>query len=152
MKNKMLVVILLVFIIFLIAGCGVNNKKMKIDEKSSVEIAKKNILLSLKKDSLTKTGATLILENKSNIVIQYGNSYEIEKKQEDVWHKIDVKLSFTMPSYGLNSNETKEIKLDWKNSYGELSAGQYRIIKSIDIEKEDGTYENFYVSAEFTIK
>ena len=46
----------------------------------------------------------------------------------------------------------KEIELKWENGYGKLASGDYRIIKSIDIEKEDGTFDTFYVAAEFTIE
>ena len=51
-----------------------------------------------------------------------------------------------------HSKETKEIELNWENGYGKLSKGNYRIIKSIDIEKENEIFETFYISAEFTIK
>lgn len=68
------------------------------------------------------------------------------------WHKINVELNFKLPAYLLKSKETKELELNWENGYGKLVSGYYRIIKCIDIEKEDGTFDNFYVSAEFTIE
>ena len=36
--------------------------------------------------------------------------------------------------------------------YGKLAPGNYRILKEIIQEKDDGTFDTFYVSVEFTIK
>ena len=101
---------------------------------------------------MKNTGATLVLKNDSDVDVIYGNPYEIEIKKDGKWYKIQVMIDFTLPAYYLKSKETKEIELNWENGYGKLSKGNYRIIKSIDIEKENEIFETFYISAEFTIK
>jgi hypothetical protein len=151
MKKTIFIIIVLGIMVLGLTGCG-KNKMFDIGEKSNIEIAKNDVTLSIKEGTLTKTGATLILKNDSNVDVQYGNPYEIEIKQDGSWHKINVQLDFTLPSYGLKSGESKQIELDWENGYGKLSTGEYRIIKDIDVEQEDETFESFYVSAEFTIK
>ena len=147
----------IIFLCFLIGivgitGCGINKNEFDIGEKSNIEFIEKGISLSIKEGTLTKTGATLILKNNSDIDVQYGNPYEIEIKKDGEWHKINVELNFTLPAYELKSKEAKEIKLNWEYGYGKLAKGEYRIIKSIDVEKENDTFENFYISAEFTIE
>lgn len=147
----------IIFLCFLIGivgitGCGINKNEFDIGEKSNIEFIEKGISLSIKEGTLTKTGTTLILKNNSDIDVQYGNPYEIEIKKDGEWHKINVELNFTLPAYELKSKDTKEIKLNWEYGYGKLAKGEYRIIKSIDVEKENGTFENFYISAEFIIK
>jgi hypothetical protein len=151
MKKTIFTIIVLGIMILGLTGCRKNNA-FDIGEKSNIEIAKNEVTLSIKEETLTKTSATLILKNNSNVDVQYGNPYEIEIKQDGSWHKINVQLNFTLPSYELKSGESKEIELNWQNGYGELSNGEYRIIKDIDVEKEDGTFESFYVSTEFTIE
>jgi hypothetical protein len=131
--------------------CSKNNA-FNIGKKSDIEITRNDISLTIKNGTLTQTGVTMILKNNSNVNVEYGEPYEIEIKQGNYWHKIDVQLCFTSIAYGLAPSESKEIKLDWENSYGELSAGKYRIIKYIDTLKEDGTYEDSYVAVEFTIE
>lgn len=131
-----------------LTGCS---NKIEIGKKSDVEIIDKGVTLSIKDGTLTKTSATIIIKNNSDIDIQYGNPYEIEIKQNNEWYKINVELNFTLPAFSLKSKETKELELNWGNGYGKLEHGEYRIIKNIDIEKEDGTYEIFYISAEFRI-
>lgn len=151
MKKSLLTIVLCGIIVLGLTGCGTNNK-FNIGEKSNIEIVKNDISLSIKEGTLTKTGVTLILKNDSDINVQYGNPYEIEIKKDGKWHKINIELNFTLPAYGLKSKESKEIKLNWENSYGKLAPGEYRIIKSIDLEKEEDTFKTFYVSAEFTIE
>lgn len=151
MKRTIITIFLCGVIVLGITGCGTKNK-FDVGEKSNIEITENNVSLSIKEGTLTNTGATLVLKNNSDITVSYGNPYSMEIKQNGQWHKIDVELNFTLPAYFLSSGESTEILLNWENAYGELAKGEYRIIKNIDVEKEDGLYEAFAVAAEFTIK
>ena len=133
-------------------GCGTNKNEFDIGKESNIEIVEKGVSLTVKENTLTETGATLILKNDSDVDVQYGNPYEMEIKKDGEWHKINVELNFTLPAFILKSKETKEFELNWENGYGKLASGDYRIIKSVDVEKADGTFDTFYVSAEFTIE
>lgn len=151
--KKTILAILVCGVMFLgLTGCGTNKNEFDIGNKSDIEIVEKGVSLSVKEDTLTKVGATLILKNDSDVEVEYGEPYEIEIKKDGEWHKINVELNFNLPAYILKSNTTKEIELEWQNGYGKLASGDYRIIKGINVEKEDGTFEIFYVSAEFTIE
>ena len=60
-------------------------------------------------------------------------------------------MNFTLPGFTLKPGESKEINLNWKHDYGKLTSGTYRIIKDVDIEKEDGSFESFNLAVEFNI-
>lgn len=152
MKKTILTILVCGFMVLGLTGCGTNKNEFDIGKESSVEPTTSDVTLTLKEGTLTNTGATFILKNEGNIDYGYGPSWEIEMKQDDEWHKIDVVLNFNSPSYQLSVNESKELNINWENSYGKLASGDYRIIKSIDVEQEDGTFDTFYVSAEFTIE
>ena len=107
--------------------------------------------LSIKENTLTTSSATLILKNNSNTEIQYGNSYEIEIKHNKKWYKLDGEMYFTLPLFFLEPNKTVELEVNWEDGYKKLKKGTYRIIKEIKIEKENNTFDSFYVAAEFTI-
>lgn len=107
--------------------------------------------MTIKEGTLTNKSATLVLTNNSDKNFQYGNPYEIEINKDGEWHKINVELYFTLPIFELSAKESKEIELDWENSYGKLAKGTYRIIKEIDYEYEEEKYENFNVAVEFNI-
>lgn len=152
MKKTILAILVCGVMVLGLTGCGTNKNKFDIGNKSDIEIVEKGVSLSVKEDTLTKVGATLTLRNDSDVDVEYGEPYEIEIKKDGEWHKINVELNFNLPAYILKSNTTKEIELKWENGYGKLASGDYRIIKGINVEKEDGTFETFYVSAEFTIE
>ncbi len=152
MKKTILTILVCGFMVLGLTGCGTNKNEFDIGKESNIEIVEKGVSLTIKENTLTETGATLILKNDSDVDVEYGNPYEMEIKKDGEWHKINVELNFTLPAFILKSKETKELELNWENGYGKLASGDYRIIKSIDVEKSDGTFDTFYVSAEFTIE
>ncbi len=152
MKKKILTILICFFTVLGLVGCENNKNNFKVGIESTIKTSEKGISLSVKKGTLTNVGATLVLKNDSDVDAEYGYPYEIEIKKDEKWYKINVEIDFILPAFELKSKETKEIELNWENGYGKLAKGDYRIIKSINIEKEDETFDTFYVSAEFTIK
>ena len=120
-------------------------------DANNLNTVKSNVVLELKSGTLKKTKATFILKNNSNVNITYGNEYKIEKKIDDNWQELEGKLAFNLPAYNLKYMDSVELKLDWKNGYGSLDKGQYRLVKSVSVEKVDGSSEEFNVYGEFNI-
>ena len=150
--KKILTILVCTLIILSLSACAIRKNEFDIGKESNIEVVEKGVSLLIKENTLTKTGATLILKNDSDVVIQYGEPYEIEIKKDGKWHKINVELNFIMPAYSVNAKESKEIELNWSYGYGKLTSGNYRIIKDINIKNAEGSYEKFYVSAEFSIE
>lgn len=157
MKRKIGTILLCGLTLLCLVGCETKREydfgpKSYIGEKSDIEIVKSDVSLAIKDGTLKNTGATVVLTNNSDKDFYYGNPYSIQIKKDGEWHKINVELSFTLPLYYLKAKEAKELVLNWEDGYGQLDIGEYRIIKSIETEKDDGTFESFYVTAEFTIE
>ena len=110
----------------------------------------KNVTLSIKENTLTNTGVTLILKNDSNKLLRYDEVYKIEVKQNNEWHKINAELYFNEPLWEVEQNKSQELELKWEYGYGKLTKGEYRIIKEVYFENE--SEKKFYISAEFTIE
>ena len=130
--------------------CSKNEHKLDKDA-SSLDNVKDKVVLELKSGTLKKTKATFILKNNSNVNITYGNEYKIEKKTDDNWQELEGKLAFNLPAYNLKYMDSVELKLDWKNGYGSLDKGKYRLVKNVSIENVDGSNEEFNVYGEFNI-
>lgn len=66
-------------------------------------------------------------------------------------------MSFPWIAYVLNPNITEEIAITWKNAYGKLPSGDYRIIKILkefnmkNLGKKSNN-KDIPIAAEFTIK
>mgnify|MGYP003541058160 FL=1 len=152
MKKTILTILLCGIMVLVMAGCEKQKNEFDIGDKSNIKISKNDVIMTIKEGTLTNKSATLVLTNNSDNNFQYGNPYEIEIKKDGEWHKINVKLDFTVPAFQLSARENKEIEINWENGYGKLTEGTYRIIKEIDYEYEKEKYETFNVAVEFNIK
>lgn len=148
MKKIILALLISLTSILLLTGCTNEIDKL-ITVESDIKIEDSNVTLKVKEDTLTKTGATFILENNKNTIINYTIAYEIEAKRDNKWYKLGIINEFIEEIYEVDAKSTDQIIIDWKNSYLKLPKGEYRVIKEITVPS---TYELFYIAAEFTIK
>ena len=70
----------------------------------------------------------------------YGDSYTIEVKKDDEWQELKADMFFNDIAYTIESKKSKEITINWENTYGKLEFGKYRLIKKISYEKEKGEH------------
>lgn len=105
-------------------------EKLKIGEVSKVEVLDyPSVTMEIKEGTLNSEGATIILSNNTDSVLEYGTPYEIEIKKEDEWYKINIEGAFTLPLFHLPPNNKEEIEINFIYLYGRLPKGTYRIIK-----------------------
>lgn len=140
MKKR--IIFLCLFICLVIIGILFFNK-----EKSNLKIYKGNdIILSIKEGTLTKTGATIIITDKSNKDYTYGKDFILEKKIKNTWYKLAAQETWwDLVGYKIDENNTLELEQKWEEIYGKLKKGTYRILKSIGTTDE-------YIYVEFEIK
>lgn len=125
---------------------------------SSIGVIEPPVNIKIKNDTITSNGLTIILKNNSEYDYSYGLDYFLEKLVDGNW--IEVKtitgepLTWNSVAYSLKAGEEKEIVLDFKYSYGELSTGMYKVIKrvfnTVDVPITEDKIEK--IQAEFEIK
>ena len=148
MKKIVIALLISLTSILLLTGCTNEIDKL-ITVESDIKIEDSDVTLKVKEDTLTKTGATFIIENNKNNAINYTIAYEIEAKRDNKWYKLGIINEFIEEIYEVDAKSTDQIIIDWKNSYLKLPKGEYRVIKEITVPS---TLELFYVAGEFTIK
>lgn len=141
-------ILLSLMFILSLTGCSTNIDEL-IGNESSIMIETNEITLKVKEDTLTKDGATFVLENNREEAITYNDAYTIEVKKDNKWHELNIINEFVDASYELEPKNADEITIDWSESYLTLPKGEYRLIKEVTIPK---TLELFYVASTFTIK
>ena len=87
------------------------------------------------------TGATIIIENQTEQVISYGKHYSLQALNDGTWEDVDYINDgggiFEDIGYELLSQtNTETINIDWRNRYGALPDGAYRLVKPISSEQE----------------
>lgn len=106
----------------------------------------------IKEGTLTNKGATIIIKDTSEEKETFGESYRIDKYENDEWKQLEVIIEgnygWNMIGYLVGEDGTREMKINWEWLYGELKPGHYRIVKSISPKPYQ--YEYFYV--EFDIE
>lgn len=128
---------------------NLKNEVYKSSEEKKIQDIYSKVSLSLKKDTLTKTGATIIISDISEQENTYGEWFRIEKKTNQFWEElkpIDDNYAFKDIAYKIGENHRLEMNIDWSKLYGELEKGEYRLIKTLyDVG-------DIYLSVEFTIE
>jgi len=110
------------------------------------------VTMTIKKGTLSNTGATVIITDINEIKYDYGTSFRIDVKKNDSWEEVEKigDAYFNMIAYSVDKNNKLELKQDWSRIYGELSKGEYRIVKDICIN--EGCTEKKEFSTQFVIE
>ncbi len=173
---------ILICLIALVAGLTLTGceDKLKTTIKDIAELNEiDGVTMTIKKDTLTRTGATIIITDvsgKSNI---YGDEYRLDKKVNGKWEELEViykgDYGWNLVGYTKDKNNKIEMDMNWEWLYGSLEDGEYRIVKdtaTIQMDKKysfsdwkeiynnlnsepnddkDSDIKNYYFSVEFMI-
>ncbi len=114
--------------------------------------------IALSAEDVTKNGLRLIIAQsgeKPEGELQIGSSYVLERKREDQWEKakfaVKGDVAWTSIAYTIMPGQDNVFDTDWSNLYGELSPGEYRISKEVQLWRAPGDYDTKTYFAEFTI-
>lgn len=156
--KKIFIVLTSVVIILGLTGCGnkvddKTNEEIKIGEESNINITDKDVSLKIKEGTLNNTGATLIIENNSDITISFGEGFGLEIEQKDKWYALENINDYVVrvPLYHLKPKELKEMTFSWGYVFGKLPKGKYRVRKGITLEFENDNKEETYITCDFNI-
>ncbi len=149
MKKELLIKIILIVLIF--GGLiyylnSLNNAKVTLI-KDNNEYTLKNVTMNIKENTLTKSGATIIITDNNKVKYTYLKYYKLEKRIDHIWYELKPSgdVLFDEMGYLVDDNNELEMDIDWSKTYGNLTSGKYRIIKRI----YDGEYK--YFSVEFDL-
>jgi hypothetical protein len=119
----------------------------KAKDEQTTELTLDKVSMTIKEETLTKTGATVIIKDGNENPYCYGAWFRIDKNENGEWKELDALavVDWKEMDYKVEEDGTLELKENWENIYGEFEKGQYRLVKRI---YEDG-YKYFY--AEFNI-
>ena len=142
MRKTIFIILVCGTLVIGLVGCGRSKNKIDIGEPSDIQTSQRDIVLSIKEGTLTNIGATLILENNSDQLLHYDDSYEIEIKKDVKWYKVNAEIFFNEPLFDVEEGKSKELDLKWPR-------GKYRIVKKVYFEND--REQEFYISVEFNI-
>lgn len=112
--------------------------------------------VSMEITEYTNHSLTLEVSNNTDLTVQYGDYYTLEMFDEeiDTWVLVpyaDSEIGIHDLAYMPKKNEPVSWSVDWTQMYGELNAGTYRIVKTVDVLHETGGFTSYTLMAEFEI-
>ena len=110
---------------------------------------KEKVTIAVLTDTVTPTGATIVVTDKNEDFYGWGKSYKVQQKVNNEWKDLKprTEMVFEEIAYSLDKHGQFTQNIDWTRFYGELEKGTYRIVK----DTYDKGYIYFY-SNEFEIK
>ena len=93
------------------------------------------VSMYIKEGTLTKTSATVVIEENEDYDISYGEPFTLEKYNysNNTWEEMKIicdNCGFILPAYYATPSKPLVLKHDWSIIYGELTKGLYRIVKT----------------------
>lgn len=128
-------------------------KETNFEIKKEAELNElEGVSMTIKDNTLTRIGATIVITDTSEKNNIYGEEYRIDKKENGMWNELDVVVKgnygFNSIGYYVNENNQLEMNINWQWLYGKLNNGEYRLVKSTSVPLEDTRH---YFSVEFII-
>jgi hypothetical protein len=107
-----------------------------IDSPQNLDIIAKDkakVSIEIKSGTLSTLGATIIITDKNISPYTWKPGYKLQMKKDGKWTDLEPlhEITFDETPFVLNENSRFEEEIDWTEDYGEVSAGDYRIVKSV---------------------
>ena len=122
--KKTIIFPLLVFIIFALTAC------------SDTAMIPNGIELTAKEGSISSESMVLIIKNNSDKYnYSFGSDFGLQRYENDEWLAvpyINGGHSITAIGLCLSPNTSREFTTHFKNTWGDLTEGNYRIVKHFD--------------------
>lgn len=144
--RKIALLLLLILLVFSIAGCGVSQKFDVTD-----------IAMEVIEESVTPLGLTVCVSNNTKIDIYGGiaDDFLIEKLENDKWSPLVETRDRTNNTETYIFQGNRELNIYWSEIYGSLAPGTYRISKcfyTYPVDTTRSSNEGFILTAEFIIE
>ena len=127
----------------------------KVAETPSAADMPDGISIKVDTESITPEGASFILFHPTEMNIQYGDAYKLQKLQDSQWEDIPTVIenyAFHTIAYELPKNTPVELEIDWEWLYGSLPAGEYRLMKECMDFRAPGDFDTYTISAAFIVE
>ena len=131
MKKRVIIVLSSLVVLVLAITCAIvfiPNYAQPID-------LAEDITMEIKKGTLTKTGATIVITDLSGKNNTFSKEFRIDQKRGGKWYTLkDKSKNKVNVVAGQKGEENKKLEqeLNWEKNYGTLSDGKYRIVKEIN--------------------
>lgn len=105
-------------------------------------------------EKYSATGGDLEIVNELRKKLQGGEWFTIQREIDGKWYNLVYvydTIAFKDVGYILPAGETTILPITWEWIYGELPAGEYRVVTKVLDYRAPGDYDEYYLAKEFEI-
>ncbi|MGN0350708.1 MAG: immunoglobulin-like domain-containing protein [Roseburia sp.] len=146
MKNKSFILLPVLLLVFVLAGCEKTELKAVNEAVISTQYAA--MVVDTIPDALNADSISFVIQNVSDVDLSYDEIVFLNRMDDGVWYDVPSQITdIPEVSYGISPGKESTYKLMLEEHFGELDAGHYRIIKPVY-----GVGSEEVVVAEFDLK
>lgn len=126
----------------------------KINESSYTVNNFYNANISVKEDSITTESISVEITYTGDDTGNLGEWFILEANKNDKWYALPILMSnydFNDIAYPIENDGSRTMDYNWKDLYGTLPSGEYRIIIKINNYRAPGNFTTYYLAVPFTI-
>lgn len=131
--------------VLLLGGCG-----QKLGEEFTEEVnTLEGVTLTVEETSVNPIAIAYIIDNQSETDLSYGQDYGLQMEKDGKWYQIIPKkdVAVTLELLWVPAGSGNSHTVNWQDSYGKLTKGHYRIVKSVADNSR-----GYYLAGEFRIE
>lgn len=149
--NKTKIIAILIIIIGIVIFTNIYGSYFNKIEIIKKGINIKDVSISIEEYSITNTDIKIIIESENEFIYSTssGDDYIIYYLDDNNWNELQIQGRWNGTELMTMRPSTKRIEeeINWKDKYGKLEKGRYRLERNISINSIEG---NYYI--EFEIK
>lgn len=104
-----------------------------VPEGKDYSIDTDKVTIEVDESTITPTSISIIITNNNENELTYGEEYKVQKNNNGKWENLEYlpNTIWNAMAYITKGNSQTTKKLNLEHTYGELSKGIYRIVKSV---------------------
>lgn len=129
-----------------------------LEDEDNITSSYDDLTVSIKEDSVTASGLTLVFHNSGDKEYHYGSYYHLDRKEDSSWVRLpyeydgEGEIGWTEEAYPVMKDTDSIWEVNWEWLYSKLTAGEYRIVKNGNDFRKTGDFDSFMVGVTFEIK
>lgn len=160
--KKFLTLVLTLLMVLSLVGCAATKDALPPEEELTAQTEKTGEPqwgITMEAKDVTPKGMTLVIHQEGGVEvtgeINTGDPYALYRLEGDVWMEVPMirdDIAWNAIAYLIPFGGELEQELNWSWMYGDLPAGEYKLVKSFMDFRGTGDYDQASFEVEFVIE
>lgn len=159
--KKLFALLLALVTVLSLVGCAATKDALPPEEEltAQTETGAPQWGITMEAKDVTASGMTLVIHQEGGVEvtgeINTGDPYALYRLEDDIWTEVPTTrddIAWNAIAYLVPMGGELEQTLDWSWMYGQLPAGEYKLVKSFMDFRGPGDYDQASFEVVFTVE